>query len=108
MKKPEKKKDFKSIKIAHKTHQQLKYLSLITGKKMSNIFSDILNNITALSVMYSKGCSIQVSHRVTDSTVYINLRGYSPSFAFGTAKNDFEMHEKAKAQLKTPEKGKGE
>jgi predicted DNA-binding protein len=91
MRKAENNKRFKSIKIEEKSHQQLKYLSLITGKKMSNILTEIMDNITPLSVMYSKGCSIEVSHRVTESQVYITVHGYSPSFVSGRAFSEAEM-----------------
>ena len=83
--------EFKNIKVTEKTHQQLKYLSLITDRKMSNILEDILNNITALSVMYSKGATLRIEHRVRDSTVFLVLHGYSPSFTCGRAFSEAEM-----------------
>jgi hypothetical protein len=67
---------------------------------MSQILREIMENLTCLSIMYSNGCSFRIEHRITASQVYITLRGHSPTFAFGTAKTDSEMHQKAKAQLK--------
>jgi hypothetical protein len=90
----------KVIKVDEKTHIQLLYLSKITGMPMNHILREIMQNITSLSIMYSKGCTFRCEHRITASQVYITLRGHSPTFAFGTAKTDSEMHEKAKAQLK--------
>ena len=79
------------IGVDEKTHVQLLYLSKITGLSMAQIIREIMENITPLSVMYSKGCSFRVEHRVTESQVYITLHGYSPSFTSGRAFSEAEM-----------------
>lgn len=71
---------------------------------MTEIVRQIMENVTALSVMYSKGCSFEVSHRVTESQVYITIHGISPSFVSGHSPTDAKMKEDVKTAFEMAEK----
>ncbi len=87
------------VRIDEKTKVQLQYLSAISGLSMAQILREIMNNLTELSVMYKHGCTLGISNRISENTVYITIHGVSPSFACGTSPNDAEMHKDAKTAL---------
>ena len=71
---------------------------------MTEIIRQIMENLTCLSVMYQKGCSFNVEHRVTESQVYITLHGVSPTFIHGHSPTDAKMNEDIKTAFEMAEK----
>ena len=88
------------IDVDKNTHIQLKYLSKVSGKPMAEILREILSSLTELSIMYRNGCTLGISNRISENTVYIVVHGVSPSFICGTSSGDAEMHKTAKNGLK--------
>ena len=95
---------FKTLSITEQSHAQLEHLSKITGLKMSNIISEILENITFISAYYQDGATFRCEHAVTEATVRIILHGYSRSFQHGHSSNDEQMHKDAKSAFREAEK----
>jgi len=92
------------LRIPEKTHIQLLYLSKITGLSMTEIVRSIMENVTPISVMYQKGCSFSVEHRITESSVTIVLHGVSNSFVCGHSPTDAKMKEDVKTAFEMAEK----
>jgi hypothetical protein len=87
------------LNLSETTHCQLRYLSKITGLSMTEIVRQIMENITPISVMFSRGCSFECSYMVTESATIIHLHGVSHSFACGTSPNDSEMQKEIEGKL---------